>query len=185
MECIEKFCCLIIYPMSFITPVKRFPEIALLVFFVATYFMCEFILTVFNVFSAYTGLNHPLVGLTLMVWGSNNLELINIIIAMKNGLLELGMTSVMTSIIFCFTLCIPIAAIARMETRDEWEIHVLQTHHSRNVVVLPCLIVCVLSFLILSFIRFELDRLSSLLLILIYAGYVTHAFMYFGEDEDD
>ena len=182
MECIEKFCCLIIYPMSLISPVKKVPEIALLVFFVATYFMCEFILTVFSVFSAYSGLSQLLVGLTLMVWGNDNLELINIIIAMKNGLLELGMTSVMTSQIFGLTLCIPIAAIARMEGRDEWEIQVLQTHNNRNLVVLPCLICCVLSFLILFFVRFELDRLSSLVLILIYAGYITHAFIYFGED---
>ena len=85
MECIEKFCCVIIYPMSLISPVKTYPEVALLVFFVATYFMCEFILTVFSVFSAYTGLSHLLVGLTMMVWGSDNLELINVIIAMKNG----------------------------------------------------------------------------------------------------
>ena len=85
MEYIEKFCCLIIWPISLISPVKRVPEIALLVFFVSTYFMCEFTLTVFNVFSVYTGLSHFLVGLTLMVWGSDNLELINVIIAMKNG----------------------------------------------------------------------------------------------------
>ena len=85
MKCLEKFCFLIIYPLSLISPVKRVPEIALLVFFVSTYFMCEFTLTVFNVFSVYTGLSHFLVGLTLMVWGSDNLELINVVIAMKNG----------------------------------------------------------------------------------------------------
>ena len=182
MEYIEKFCCVIIYPMSLISPVKTYPEVALLVFFVATYFMCEFILTVFSVFSAYTGLSHLLVGLTMMVWGSDNLELINVIIAMKNGMLELGMTSVMTSQIVCLSLCIPIAAIARMEGRDEWEIQVMQSHHNRNLVILPPLICCALSFLILVFVRMELDRLSSLVLILIYAGDITHAFIYLGED---
>ena len=65
-------------------PVKRLPELALLFVFVLVYFICEFILTVFNVFSVYTGLIHFLVGLTLMVWGSNSLELINMTIAMKN-----------------------------------------------------------------------------------------------------
>lgn len=125
MEYIEKFCCVIIYPLSLISPVKRVPEIALLVFFAATYFMCEFTLTVFNVFSVYTGLSHFLVGLTLMVWGSDNLELINVIIAMKNGELELGMTSVMSCQMICLSLCIPIAALARMEKRGEWEIQVM------------------------------------------------------------
>ncbi len=55
-----------------------------MVFFLI-YFLCEFILTVFNVFSVYFGLSHFVVGLTLMVWGSDNLELINMIIAVKNN----------------------------------------------------------------------------------------------------
>ena len=66
-------------------PVEKFPEVALALFFVLIYFLCEFILTVFNVFSVYSGLSHFLVGLTLMVWGSDNLELINMIIAVKNN----------------------------------------------------------------------------------------------------
>ena len=66
-------------------PTTVLPELALILVFFFVYVMCEFILTVFNVFSVYTGLSHFLVGLTLMVWGSDNLELINVIIAMKNG----------------------------------------------------------------------------------------------------
>ena len=184
MEAIEKFCCLIIYPISLISPVDKVPEIALLVFFVATYFMCEFVLTVFNVFSVYTGMSHFMVGLTMMVWGSDNLELINVIIAMKNGELEMGLTSVMSCQMICLSLCIPIAAIARMKVRDEWEIQVMQSHHGRDLVVLPPLICCVISFLIFLYIRMELDRLSSFVLICIYAVYITYSFMYFGADLD-
>ena len=98
---IEKFCCLVIWPLSFIMPVKKHPEVALALFFVCIYFLCEFILTVFNVFTIYTGLSHFLVGLTLMVWGSDNLELINMAIATKNGQVELGITSVMSCQIIC------------------------------------------------------------------------------------
>ena len=98
---IEKFCCLVIWPLSFIMPVKKLPEVALALFFVCIYFLCEFILTVFNVFTIYTGLSHFLVGLTLMVWGSDNLELINMAIATKNGQVELGITSVMSCQIIC------------------------------------------------------------------------------------
>jgi len=103
-------------------PVERFPELALALFFILIYFLCEFILTVFNVFSVYTGLSHFLVGLTMMVWGSDNLELINMAIAVKNDQVELGMTSVMSCQIICLILIIPIAALARMHARDQSEI---------------------------------------------------------------
>ena len=93
---IEKFCCLVIWPLSLIMPVDRLPELALALVFVLIYFLAEFILTVFNVFSVYTGLSHFLVGLTLMVWGSDNLELINMSIAVKNRQVEMGLTSVMS-----------------------------------------------------------------------------------------
>ena len=98
---IENICCLVIWPLSFIMPVQRLPEVALALVFVCIYFLCEFILTVFNVFTIYTGLSHFLVGLTLMVWGSDNLELINMAIATKNGQVELGITSVMSCQIIC------------------------------------------------------------------------------------
>ena len=81
---IESFCFLFVKPMDFIMPVTSVPELALVLIFIIVYAMCEFILTVFNVFSVYTGLGHFLVGLTLMVWGSDNLELVNMGIAMKN-----------------------------------------------------------------------------------------------------
>jgi len=75
-------------------PVKSFPIIALIAVVLLVYFMCEFILTVFNVFSVYSGVSHFFVGLTLMVWGSDNLELINYAIAVKNKQLEMGLSFV-------------------------------------------------------------------------------------------
>ena len=75
---------MVIWPMNFIMPVNAFPELALVLVFFFVYVMCEFILTVFNVLSVYTGLSHFLIGLTLMVWGSDNLEMVNMAISMKN-----------------------------------------------------------------------------------------------------
>jgi len=66
-------------------PVNRLPELALVFVFGLVYLLCEFILTVFNVFAVYSELSHFLVGLTLMVWGSDCLEVINMIIAIKNN----------------------------------------------------------------------------------------------------
>lgn len=104
--------------MQFIMPTKALPELALCLIFFIVYVMCEFILTVFNVFSVYTGLSHFLVGLTFMVWGSDNLEMINMAISMKNQNLELGLTSVLACQVICLILIIPIACLMRMYTRE-------------------------------------------------------------------
>jgi len=99
-------------------PVTTMPEVALLLIFFIVYVMCEFILTVFNVFSVYTGLSHFLVGLTLMVWGSDNLEMVNMAIAMKNQDLELGMTAILACQVICLLLVVPLACLMRMYVRD-------------------------------------------------------------------
>jgi len=122
LQAIEKFCCLIIWPMQFVMPTTVLPELALILVFFFVYVMCEFILTVFNVFSVYTGLSHFLIGLTLMVWGSDNLEMINMAISMKNQNLELGLTSVLACQVICLILVIPIACLMRMYTREQFEI---------------------------------------------------------------
>lgn len=71
LELLEKICCVVIWPLSKIMPINAAPEIALAFVFVLIYLLSEFVLTVFNVFSIYTGLSHFMVGLTLMVWGSD------------------------------------------------------------------------------------------------------------------
>lgn len=100
-------------------PVNSLPEVALAMVFVLIYLLSEFILTVFNVFSVYTGLSHFLVGLSLMVWGSDSLELINMAIAVKNSKVELGMASVICCQLICLIVVIPVAAMARMHSREE------------------------------------------------------------------
>ena len=92
---LEKFCFLIIWPMKWVMPINVLPELALVLVFFFVYVMCEFILTVFNVFSVYTGLGHFLVGLTLMVWGSDNLDLVNMGISLKNQDMEVGLTALL------------------------------------------------------------------------------------------
>ena len=126
LQFIEKLCCLIIYPLDKIVPEKKAPILALLMVVFLVYIMCEFILTVFNVFSVYTGVSHFFVGLTLMVWGSDNLELINFSISMKNKQLEMGMSSVLSCQLICLIVIVPIACIARMHTREQTDIQVIQ-----------------------------------------------------------
>ena len=170
-------------PLNYIMPVKSFPELVLALVFVIVYFICEFILTVFNVFTIYSGLSHFLVGLTLMVWGSDSLELINMMVAVKNGQAELGITSVLVCQIICLIMIIPIAAMARMETRGESEIQVMQSHHTRDMVILPALICTVLSFIIFMVQKMDLNRFSAVLLVFIYFGYINYAFYAFGDQD--
>jgi Ca2+/Na+ antiporter len=94
--------------------------------------MVEFIVTVMNVLSAYTGISHFMVGLTLMVWGSDNMEMLNLAIAIGKGEEEMATIAVLSCQIFCMTLVIPMACISRMIVREQQEIQILQIHHSRN-----------------------------------------------------
>lgn len=85
MHSLEKVCFLIIYPLSLILPIGSQPELALIMIFVVIYFMVEFILMVFTVFSVYTGISPFVVSLTLMVWGSDNMEMLNLAVAISKG----------------------------------------------------------------------------------------------------
>ena len=183
MQEIEKICFLVYWPLEKILPVTRFPEIALLLVFVVIYFICEFIVTVMNVFSVYTSLSHFLVGLTLMVWGSDILEMFNMIIAVKEKKLELGFTAVLTCQVFCLLVVVPLACLMRMLMRSQTEIQILQSHHTRNQVVLPPIICSFLCTGIFYFQKMELDRKSALTLVLIYTVYVTYSIINFYKDE--
>jgi Ca2+/Na+ antiporter len=76
--------------------VKTYPIVAVILIFIVIFLMVEFIVTVMNVFSAYTGMSHFMVGLTLMVWGSDNMEMLNLAIAMGKGEEEMATIAVLS-----------------------------------------------------------------------------------------
>ena len=58
--------------------------------------MVEFIVLVMKVFSAYTGMSYLMVGLTLMVWGSDNMEMLNLAISIGKGEEEMSTIAVLS-----------------------------------------------------------------------------------------
>lgn len=110
----EKFCFLLIWPLEKILPYKSSPIIAVILIFLVIYLMVEFIVLIMNVFSAYTGMSHFMVGLTLMVWGSDNMEMLNLAIAIGKGEEEMATIAVLSCQILCMTLVIPVACVSRM-----------------------------------------------------------------------
>jgi Ca2+/Na+ antiporter len=114
MHMLEKICCLIIWPLNRIIPVKAIPELAVAMIFCCIFAMVEFIVLVMNVFSAYTGVSHFIVGITLMVWGSDNIEMLNLAVATAKGLEEIGFTAVLSSKVMCLTFVLPFACLSRM-----------------------------------------------------------------------
>lgn len=81
MHYLELACCPVIYPVSFILPVNKLPELAFVIIVVLFFFATDFILTVVGVFSIYTHMSHILLGLTIIAWGSSPIEFINLIVA--------------------------------------------------------------------------------------------------------
>lgn len=111
---IESVSCLIIWPLTKILPVSTWPILTVTMLFCIIYLIVEFIVTVLNVFTAYTGLSHLIVGLTLMVWGSDNMEMLNLAIAIGKGEEEMATIALFACQILCMTLVIPAACVSRM-----------------------------------------------------------------------
>jgi Ca2+/Na+ antiporter len=114
MHGIEKFSCVVVYPLKLVVSVDEQPVFTICVVILVVYFMVEFIITVMNVLTVYTGLSHLFVGLSLMVWGSENMEMLNLAVALSKGEEELATIAVLSSQIFCITLVIPAACLSRM-----------------------------------------------------------------------
>ena len=183
LQAIENIVYCVIMPMEYVMPVKNAPIVAIAVVILLVYIMCEFILSVFNVFAAYTGLSHFFVGLTLMVWGSDVLEMINFTISLKNKQLELGMTSVLSCQLICLIVVIPLASFARMAQRGQTDIQIIQAQHSREIIVMPPLLIVLLSMFILLNNNMKLTRLNSTILMLIYFAYVAFTFALTSDEE--
>lgn len=125
------------WPLERVLPTQRWPIVSLCMLFCVIYLMVDFILFVMNVLTAYTGMSHLIVGLTLMVWGSDNMEMLNLAIAIGKGDEEMATIAVLSCQILCCTLVIPIACLSRMFQRSQFEIQVLQAHHTRAQLILP------------------------------------------------
>lgn len=96
LHAVEKFCYLIIGPLDYLLPYEEWPIVSTLMIFLVIYFMVEFIIIVMNVFSVYSGLSHFMVGVTLMVWGSDNMEMLNLAIAISKGEEEMATIAVLS-----------------------------------------------------------------------------------------
>ena len=114
-----------------------------------------------------------------MVWGSDILELFNMIIAVQKGQLEMGLTAVLACQVICILVVVPLACLMRMLMRGQTEIQILQSQHSRNQVVLPPLLCSLLCFAIFYHRKMSLDRKSALALAAIYVTYVTYSILVF------
>jgi Ca2+/Na+ antiporter len=83
--------------LSKIPPVQRVPKLAIALIFICIFAMVEFIVHVMNEISAYTGISHFMVGLTVLVWGNENIEMLNLAVATAKGHEEIGLSAVVSS----------------------------------------------------------------------------------------
>ena len=117
MHWLESFCFIVIWPLTKVLTPKSYPIATICLLLVVIYAMVEFIVTVIAVLSAYTGLSHLMLGLTLMVWGSDNMEMLNLAIAISRNEEEMATIAVLSCQILCLTLVIPCACLVRMIAR--------------------------------------------------------------------
>lgn len=103
-------------------PMKLLPEVSFLVIVILFFIAIDFILTVVSVLSIYAHFTHILIALTIIAWGSSPIELINLIIANRKGEIQIGLTSLLSSIVLAFYVLIPLAMLFKMARRQTHEI---------------------------------------------------------------
>jgi uncharacterized protein YggT (Ycf19 family) len=69
LDVLEKICLPVLYPLHYLLPIEKFPEIAFLLIMILYFVATDFILTVVSVISVYTQLSHIIIGITLISWG--------------------------------------------------------------------------------------------------------------------
>ena len=81
-------------------------------------------------------------------------------------------------------IIIPIACLMRMHAHDQFEIQIMQTHHSRNSIILPPLITSIIVMMIFWYREMDLNRKTAVILVIIYLLYLAFNISVFWSDED-
>ena len=118
MKFFETICHPFLWLIDKIMPTEKLPEVAFLVIVVLYFMSTDYILKIVDVMSIYINLPHIFVGITVMSWGSCAVELINMSIAVKKNEFQLGITSILSALVFAFLLLMPISIFAKILKRD-------------------------------------------------------------------
>ncbi|CDW80524.1 ca2+:cation antiporter family [Stylonychia lemnae] len=174
---LELLCYPAIKLLGLILPVQKSPIAAFLIIVALFFISMDFILTLVSVMSVYTHLSSVLIALTIMSWGSSPIELINLIIASKKGELQIGLTSILSGIVFTFFILMPLAMIFKMIKKETHEIEVISPIHSSNLMFLPALILTLFTTFIYWKTRMNFGKYSASALIISYSLYL--GYMYY------
>jgi Ca2+/Na+ antiporter len=174
MHTLEIICYPIVKPLDYILPYNRFPEIAFIIILGVFFLSIDFILIVVSVISIHTSLSHILIALTLVAWGSTPIELINLIVATKKNEMQIGLTSILSSIVFAFLIIMPFAMIFKMLKRQEYAMEVLSPIHSSHMLFLPALFVALFSLFVYWKTGMKMGKQAAFALILCYLIYLAY-----------
>ena len=174
MACINYICRPSTWFLSHILPMQSSPIISFLLLVGLFFLVTDFILTVFSVLAVYVGLSHILIALTMISWASSPIELINLMVSAKKGELQMGLTSILSGLVFAFYGLIPLAMLGKMAKRGVHEIEILQPIHSSSVLMLPALLVTGFTMVIYYKTGMRLGKGSCAALIAAYGGYISY-----------
>ena len=155
-------------------PVATMPILSFFVLVAIFFISIDFILTVVSVISIYTQLSHVIIAITIISWGSSPIELINLIISAKKNELQIGLTSILSGIVFAFYILMPLSMIFKMIKRGSHEIEILQPIHTSDQFFFPAIIALIATFVIYCKTRMQIGKVSAALLILIYCFYLAY-----------
>jgi Ca2+/Na+ antiporter len=173
----EKLCWPTLKVLDFVLPIDKLPELAFVIIVILFFIAVDFILMVFSVLSIYTHLSHILIALTIISWGSSPIELINLMIAAKKNELQIGLTSILSGVVFAFFILMPFAMIFKMLKRGVHEIEIISPLHTSTMLFVPALVMAVFTGFIYWKTSMKFGKISASLLIIgyvVYIGFMTY-----------
>jgi len=145
MHVMERLSYPVIAPLWYILPVEKFPELALVILIGIVFMISHYILTVTNIMQVYT---NPMIALFMVAIGSGCLEMINLTLATKKGMEQMGLTSILSGLVLTMTGIIPIACLIQMHRTGSSEIQILEVIHTRDQFLVMPIIISVIVMLI-------------------------------------
>lgn len=113
-HCLELSCYPLLTLLDKLLPVERCPLLAFLLILLVFFFFIDFILIIVSVLSMYTHLSHLIIALTFISWCSSAMEIINLTVSARTNKLQLGLSSILSSVVLAFYVLVPLAILFKM-----------------------------------------------------------------------
>lgn len=152
-------------------PTKKYPVIAFFGLVIFFFVLSDVVLDVVQDFSSYTHMSHLFIGIIILAMFMSSIEVINLSIAAKNNEMQLGMTSIFSSIVLQFLLLIPLAINFKMFHMSSTRVYILSRNHHSEYMFLPLLAIVVITGTVFIAAKMKISKVGQIILFSSYLAF--------------